>query len=423
MPNLYSFLAKSALPSILSNPSIASTVQQLKFDSTNTFKMFSSNLKNIKKRAGYIYDIFVDSDSNDQQHAQQQTREIAEAFKKTVGNSLDDLDKYLDEQEQTKEEMWFFESTFIEYIINILESILQFQNKLNASYPGASEKIIDFCGNLLIALISIQMPIVGLVLKGSGLLDSVKSFLSTENLTKTVDNWKAKLGTVEEKLVKIEQHPDLKEKCCKAKQIAEISEITGASPVAVAALGLDSDSLNKVKKSVAQDPKEKDSFKKLIDLSEEIPYSKGSIIGVISAISDGVGKILGYTPNKEKALKNSIEPELSDIKENLLATLNPNKSIIEKLDCCYKATKNIFTITSQIQEAVKLTPNREKIVSTFVNLVKDKTKNILPAHFLQDMTSLKTTLKPLSTLVQIGNAMKIALGNSNNKAQSTGRER
>ena len=58
--------------------------------------------------------------------------------------------------------------------------------------------MIDFCGNLLIALISIQMPIVGLVFKGSGLLDSVKSFLSTENLTKTIDNWKAKLGTVEE---------------------------------------------------------------------------------------------------------------------------------------------------------------------------------------------------------------------------------
>ncbi|MCC8399099.1 MAG: hypothetical protein LN563_00695 [Rickettsia endosymbiont of Platyusa sonomae] len=419
MPNLYSFLAKSALPTILSNPSIAATVQQLKFDSTNTFKMFSSNLKRIKKRAGYIYDIFVDSDSNDQQ----QNREIAEYFKETVGNSLDELDKYLDEQEQTKEEMWFFESTFIEYIINILESILQFQNKLNASYPGASEKIIDFCGNLLIALISIQMPIVGLVLKGSGLLDSVKSFLSTENLTKTVDNWKAKLGVVEEKLVRIEKHPDLKEKYCKAKQIAEIAEITGVSPVAVAELGLDVDSLKKINKSVRQEPKEKEYFKKLVDLSEELPYNKSGIIAVISAIHDGASRILGNMPNKEKYLKNLIEPELCSIKGNLLSTLSPNKTVIEKLDCCYKATKNIFTITSQIQEAVKLIPNREKITTAFVNLVKDKTKNIVPTQFLQDLTSLNTTLKPLSKLVQIGNAMKVVLGNSNNKAQSTGREK
>ncbi len=419
MPNIYSLLSESALPSILSNTSIASNIKQLKFDSMNIFKMFSSNLKNVKKRAGYIYDIFIDSDSNDQQ----QNREIAEAFKETVGNSLDELDKYLDEQEQTKEEMSFFESTFIEQIINILESILQFQNKLNASYPGASEKIIDFCGNLLIALISIQMPVVGLILKGSGLLDSVKSFLSTENLTKTVDNWKAKVGIVEEKLVKIERYPDLKEKYCKAKQIAEISEITGASPVAVATLGLDIDSLKKINKLVEQEPKEKDSFKKLVDLSEEIPYSKSDIIEVVNVIRDGTSKILRHMPDKRKDLNNLIEPELYGIKENLLATLNPNKSIIEKLECCYKTTKNIFTITSQIQEAVKLTPDREKTVTTFVNLVKDKTKNILPTQFLQDLTSLKTNLKPLSALVQIGNAMKVALGNSSNKAQSVVRER
>lgn len=419
MPNIYSLLAESALPSILSNTSIASIIKQLKFDSMKTLKMFSSNLKRIKKRAGYIYDIFVDSDSNDQQ----QNREIAEYFKETVGNSLDELDLYLDEQEQVKEEMLFFESTFIEYIINILESILQFQNKLNASYPEASEKIIDFCGNLLIALISIQMLIVGLVLKGSGLLDSVKSFLSTENLTKTVDNWKAKLGVVEEKLVRIEKHPDLKEKYCKAKQIAEIAEITGVSPVAVAELGLDVDSLKKINKSVRQEPKEKEYFKKLVDFSEELPYNKSGIIGVISAIRDGASRILGNMPNKEKYLKNLIEPELCSIKGNLLSTLSPNKTVIEKLDCCYKATENIFTITSQIQEAVKLIPNREKITTAFVNLVKDKTKNIVPTQFLQDLTSLNTTLKPLSKLVQIGNAMKVVLVNSNNKAQSTGREK
>lgn len=419
MPNIYSLLSESALSAILSDASIASTIKQLNFDSTKAFKIFSSNLKNVKKRAGYIYDIFIDSDSNDLQ----QNREIANSFKETVGNSLDELDKYLDEQEQTKEKMLFFESTFIEQIINILESILQFQNKLNASYPGASEKIIDFCGNLLIALISTQMPIVGLILKGSGLLDSVKSFLSTENLTKTVDNWKAKLGVIEEKLVKIEKHPDLKEKYCKAKQIAEISEITGASPVDVATLGLDVDSLNKINKLVGQYPKEKEYFKKLIDLSEEIPYSKNGIIGVISAIHDDASKILGDMPNKEKDFNNLIEPELHSIKETLLATLSPNKSIIEKLECCYKATKNIFTIASHIQEAVKLIPDREKIVTTFVNLVKDKTKNIIPAHFLQDLTPLKTTLKPLSKLVQIGNAMKVALGKSNNKAQSVVRER
>ncbi|WP_342271744.1 hypothetical protein [Candidatus Tisiphia endosymbiont of Parasteatoda lunata] len=115
------------------------------------------------------------------------------------------------------------------------------------------------------------MPVVGLILKGSGLLESVKSFLSTENLTKTVENWQEKLEIVREKRAEIEKSTNLKEKYSKATQIVEIAEIAGVSPVAVAELGLDIDSLKKVNKLVVQDPKEKKSFKKLIDLSEEIP--------------------------------------------------------------------------------------------------------------------------------------------------------
>ncbi|WP_375358493.1 hypothetical protein [Candidatus Tisiphia endosymbiont of Neophilaenus lineatus] len=152
---------------------------------------------------------------------------------------------------------------------------MEFQNKLDNLYPGASKDIVDYLGNLLVGIIAVQMPVVGLILKGSGLLDSVKSFLSIENLTKTVDNWQEKLEIVREKRAEIEKSANLKEKYSKATQIVEIAEIAGVSPVAVAELGLDIDSLKKVNKLVVQDPKEKKSFKKLIDLSEEIPpYSR-----------------------------------------------------------------------------------------------------------------------------------------------------
>lgn len=417
MPNIYSFLSKVALPTILSDASIASAIEQLKFDSMKTLKTFPRNLRAIKKRVNYIYNIFLDSED------QQREREIAESFKETVGNSLDELEKYIDEQQSVKEEILFFEDAFIELIIKVLESIVEFQNRLDSLYPGASKEIVDYLGNLLIGIIAVQMPVVGLILKGSGLLDSVKSFFSTENLTKTVDNWQEKLEIVREKRAEIEKSTNLKEKYSKATQIVEITEIAGVSPVAVAELGLDIDSLKKINKLVAQDPKEKKSFKKLIDLSEEIPHTKDGIMGGVDLLRKGMTRILGNIPDQGKDIKKSIETELSHIKENLLAVLDPNKSILEKLGYCHKAAKNILIIESKIQETVKLIPDREKITTSFANLVKDKTKNILPAYFLKNLTSLRTPLESLPELLQVGNAMKVALENSSSKTQGVVRKR
>jgi hypothetical protein len=417
MPNIYSFLSKVALPTILSNASIASAIEQLKFDSMKTLKTFPRNLRAIKKRVDYIYNIFLDSED------QQREREIAESFRETVGNSLDELEKYIDEQQQVKEEILFFEDAFIELIIKVLESILEFQNKLDNLYPGASKDIVDYLGNLLVGIIAVQMPVAGLILKGSGLLDSVKSFLSTENLTKTVENWQEKLEIVREKRTEIEKSTNLKEKYSKATQIVEITEIAGVSPVAVAELGLDIDSLKKINKLVVQDPKEKKSFKKLIDLSEEIPHTKDDTMGGVDLLRKGMTKILGNIPNQGKDLKKSIETELSHIKENLIAALDPNKSILEKLGYCQKAAKNILIIESKIQETVKLIPDREKITTSFANLVKDKTKNILPAYFLKNLTSLRNPLESLSELLQVGNAMKVVLENSSSKNQGVVRKR
>lgn len=417
MPNIYSFISKVTLPTILSNASVASAIEQLKFDSMKTLKTFPRNLRAIKKRVDYIYNIFLDSED------QQREREIAESFRETVGNSLDELEKYINEQQQVKEEILFFEDAFIELIIKVLESILEFQNRLDNLYPRASKDIVNYLGNLLVGIIAVQMPVVGLILKGSGLLDSVKYFLSTENLTKTVDNWQEKLEIVREKRAEIEKSTNLKEKYSKATQIVEIAEIAGVSPVAVAELGLDIDSLKKINKLVVQDTKEKKSFKKLIDLSEEIPHTKDGTMGGVDLLRKGMTKILGNIPNQGKDLKKLIETELSHIKENLIAALDPNNSILEKLGYCQKAAKNILIIESKIQETVKLIPDRDKITTSFANLIKNKTKNILPAYFLKNLTSLRTPLESLPELLRVGNAMKVVLENSSSKTQGVVRKR
>ncbi|MCC8417670.1 MAG: hypothetical protein LN588_04125 [Rickettsia endosymbiont of Bryobia graminum] len=53
---------------------------------------------------------------------------------------------------------------------------------------------------------------------------------------------------------------------------------------------------------------------------------------------------------------------MSHAKENLIQASIPNKNIMEKLDYCHKAAKNIFSIYNKITEATKSLPNKNNIV-------------------------------------------------------------
>ena len=68
----------------------------------------------------------------------------------------------------------------------MLESIKSFQEKVNSLHPKATDKIIDYVGNAVIAAIAIVNPAIGLAVKGSGVLDSVKSFIKTDNDSRAI---------------------------------------------------------------------------------------------------------------------------------------------------------------------------------------------------------------------------------------------
>ncbi|MCC8417672.1 MAG: hypothetical protein LN588_04135 [Rickettsia endosymbiont of Bryobia graminum] len=108
----------------------------------------------------------------DQEHG----KAIEELFKNTIGISIDELEKYLQEQEKAQEEFYLFEARFIEYIISIISAIIEFQKRLDSLYPNLSKKIVDYLSDFFVALLATQMPIVAIAIKSSGILDTLKFF-------------------------------------------------------------------------------------------------------------------------------------------------------------------------------------------------------------------------------------------------------
>ncbi|MCZ6926110.1 MAG: hypothetical protein O7D30_13135 [Rickettsia endosymbiont of Ixodes persulcatus] len=57
------------------------------------------------------------------------------------------------------------------------------QQELDKLYPGASKKIIESLENILVGVISTQMPILGIFIQTSGIFEKINHFhLSDESL-------------------------------------------------------------------------------------------------------------------------------------------------------------------------------------------------------------------------------------------------
>lgn len=388
-----------------------STLAPLKVDIKKNLKIFSHNIKDLKNKMTYLQNIF--NDLEDQEHS----KEIAKIFKETIEISIDEMERYLQEQEKAKEEFYLFEERFIEYIINIISAIITFQKQLDNLYPNLSKIIIDYLSDFLVGLLATQVPIVALAIKGSGILDALKSYISAEGLTNTLNNWKDKLTQVQTKLNEVREDKVLKKQFILVKQVIEISEITGISVISIAELGLHSKSLKQIKGAISQNPKTIKSFEQIVELSKSIPHSKDSIIKTINKLATEINKILENILGVDERIKKTIKNELSNVKDNLIQAATPNKNIMEKLEYCYKAAKSIFNIYNKISETIKSTPNKNKVVENFGNLIKEQTKNIIPSIFLKNLTSLTHRLEPLSKIIKIENMLKIAFENDSKRTR------
>ncbi|BDU60301.1 hypothetical protein FLA4_07110 [Candidatus Rickettsia kotlanii] len=60
--------------------------------------------------------------------------------------------------------------------------ILKFQQELDKLYPGASKKIIESLDNILVGIISTQIPMLRIFIQTSGILEKVNNLIDSEKI-------------------------------------------------------------------------------------------------------------------------------------------------------------------------------------------------------------------------------------------------
>ncbi|WP_103897197.1 hypothetical protein [Rickettsia fournieri] len=144
-----------------------------------TLKGFTESLKmNVKDLEDHLFYILQNS-LNKLSHTENiDVAKIEKLFNRTIQESITTLSEALEKayQEQLKtKDIFLFDRIIVEKCLNVLEHILKFQQELDKLYPGASKKIIESLDNILVGVISTQIPMLGIFIQTSGILEKVNN--------------------------------------------------------------------------------------------------------------------------------------------------------------------------------------------------------------------------------------------------------
>jgi len=329
---------------------------------------------------------------------------IEEIFNNTVKNSLDNLSEALEKayQEQLKtKDIFLFDGVVVEKCLNVLQKVLEFEQKLDEIYPDASKKIIESVENILVAVISTQMPILGVFIEASGVLEKVNDLIDHEKLLPKITRLHDDIKKMRQE---IKGDKNLGDVLKKAEKVAEISEI----------------SQEPVKKviEVVNNPKNKDSIEKVIEAAEAIPKNAKEVEKKISEIKDNIEKEIPKDMDVDKlsSVKNSIADNLNDTKAELLKVLNPETSFADKITSLFKAAEKVTEIASDVKKIVGVIPESKNIATAISSAIASK---ILP----QPVVAIASLAPEVANLVKVGKAVITLLSKKNeqNLNQEQGR--
>ncbi len=315
----------------------------------NTINTLMADIARLRKIISYIEELIF---STEEQHSVVGF----EDFKKTVGNSVCELEDYLKAQKKIEAEIFLSKEEFLKKITNILANIIEFQKKLDRLYDNASQTILDSLHYLLLAVIAVHVPVVALILYGSGILDIVKSQFTQENLSHQLNGWKTTQQELREKSDEIQKGERLQKKYHEATQIYKISQILDCSPLTIVKGKCRPEQLDQLVKRLTTKPINEYHeilFKAFIKQYESFPPNKEGIAKIVDELKKGIINIVKNIPGKVTNIKDSIEEKLSKIREKLSQACEPNKTLYQRL----VDISDIARILGDIKESIVKTLN------------------------------------------------------------------
>ncbi|WP_341786991.1 hypothetical protein [Rickettsia endosymbiont of Cantharis rufa] len=365
---------------------------------------FTKSLKiNVKDLEDHLFNILKNS-LNELSHTKNiDVEEIERLFNSTIQESLTTLSEALEKayQEQLKtKDIFLFDGIIVEKCLNVLEQVLKFQQELDKLYPGASKKIIGSLENILVAVISTQMPILGIFIQTSGIFEKVNNLIDHEKLLPKVTKLHNDIKEMREEAKSNEKLESIYEK---AKKVAAISEISKEPPRKIIEI---------TKKNLSN----KASLENVVEAVKYIPKSKNAVEEKIAELRNNIEGAIPKDINIDKlnSVKNTISGNLNETKTELLEVLNPETSFAEKITSLYKAAEKTAEIASDVKKIVGAIPGSKELENVISLAIKT---NLLPTPVL----AVAKLTPDIANLVNIGKAVVTILSKTQNLTQQQGR--
>jgi|GEM_PF-3646763 len=357
---------------------------------------FTKSLKiNIIDLEDHLFNILRNSLKELSQTENINVEKVEELFNKTIKTSLNALSEALEKayQEQLKtKDIFLFDGVIVEKCLNVLEQVLKFQQELEKLYPGASKKIIESLENILVGVISTQMPILGIFIKTSGILEKVNNLIDPEKLLPKVTKLH---NDIKEMRQEIKGNKNLGNIYNKAEQIAEISEISKEPP-------------RKIIEIANKNPNNKASLENVVEAAKSIPKSKEEVEEKISELKSNIENAI--PKDKLESVKNIISSNLNETKTELLKVLNPEASFAEKITSLCKAAEKATKIASDVKKIVGTIPGSKELGNVISLAIKT---NLLPPPVL----AVAKLAPEVANLVKVGKAVVAILSKAQNLTQ------
>ncbi|KIJ88717.1 hypothetical protein [Rickettsia asembonensis] len=374
-------------------------LQRLLIKLNGFIKSLKMNVKDLEDHLFYI----LQNSLNELSHTENiDIEKIEKLFNRAIQESLATLSEALEKayQEQLKtKDIFLFDGIIVEKCLNVLEQVLKFQQELDKLYPGASKKIIESLENILVGVISTQIPMLGIFIQTSGILEKVNNLIDSEKLLPKITKLHNDIKEIREEAKSNEKLENMYEK---AKNIAAISEISKEPP-------------QKIIEIANKNPNNQASLENAAKAAKAIPKNKDEVEEKIAELKSNIENAIPHINiDKLNSVKNTISDNLNEAKTELLKVLNPEASFGEKIESLCKAVEKAMEIASDIKKIVGVIPGSKELGNVISLTIKT---NLLPSPVL----AVAKLAPDIANLVNIGKAVVTMLSKTQNLTQQQGR--
>jgi hypothetical protein len=377
------------------SPELQKEVLLLESEAQAEIVKFVSRLKNTTKiGAKTLQETLNESGLN-----LQDKNATKEVFEQTILQRLESVTTNIVKYSLGREESAPLSVMLLEAVIDVLDSVQDFKIKIDKVLPIKSDEIIKHATPVLLLVANTYAPSLGVVLKNTGALEKVASFLKDDNLKSTI-------YTLRETLGKLNKQSGLEV----VNKTVDLSVQTGVLPTMLAKLGLSSEILETVIQGVVQTPALKSFVKDVSAYADKIfPQSQKEIDETLELVKKSAISSMektGVPKELIEKVEKQIDKHIVQVKATLQETLDPDVSVFDKIKIQQNSANKMLDCIKDVTNTIKSNISDPKNAELVTNVVVEALQNGIKDRLRGDVAKIATQVQD----PQIKEFAKKALG-------------